>query len=246
MKAIIIDDENKGRAMLRKLVENYCPQVEVCADAANIEDGFIQIMEYRPDIVFLDVEMPGGNGFELLEKFDKVFFEIIFTTAYENYALKAIKYHALDYLLKPIDIDELMQAIERVEGIIQAKPVVNRYNGLVNGNLKITGKISLPMKDSIVYINVCDIIRIESDAGYSTFYTQGNKNYTTSKNLKDYEDILPPDDFFRIHKSHMINMKKVKKYIRVDGYYVEMEDGSLVEIARRKKDDFLRLMGGLT
>jgi len=246
MKAIIIDDENKGRAMLRKLVENYCPQVEVCADAANIADGFTQIMEHRPDIVFLDVEMPGGNGFELLEKFDKILFEIIFTTAYENYALKAIKYHALDYLLKPIDIDELTQAVERVRQIIQTKPNAGRYEGLIDRNQRITGKISLPMKDSIVYINVCDIIRIESDAGYSTFYTVGNKNYTTSKNLKDYEDVLPAAEFFRIHKSHMINMKKVKKYIRVDGYYVEMEDGSLVEIARRKKDDFLRLMGGLT
>jgi two-component system LytT family response regulator len=243
MKAIIIDDESKGREVLRKLIGHYCPNIEVCADAANIHDGFMRIVEHRPDIVFLDVQMPGGNGFDLLEKFDKIFFEIIFTTAHDHYALKAIKFHALDYLLKPIDIDELIQGVERVRQAIQEKTTANRYEGLVytNGSLKITGKISLPMKDSIVYINISDIIRIESDGGYSTFYTVENKNYTTSKNLKDYEDILP-NEFFRIHKSHMINMKKVKKYIRVDGYYVEMEDGSIVEIARRKKDDFLRLM----
>lgn len=247
MKAIIIDDERKGREALRKLLEKYASEVEICATADNIHDGYHLIKEHHPDVVFLDVEMPNGSGFDLLEKFDELSFEVVFTTAYDSYALKAIKVHALDYLLKPIDLDELVQAVENVRKAMQTKPVVNRYAEFLTARkLEFTGKIPLAVKEGIVYITVSEIIRVESDGGYSTFYTTDQKFYVTSRNLKEYEDMLPVKEFFRIHKSHLINMKRVKKFLRVDGYHVEMEDGSTVEISRRKKDEFLQLMNELS
>lgn len=247
MKAIIIDDERKGRETLQKLLEKYAADVEVCATAANIGEGYELIRRHSPDVVFLDVEMPNGSGFELLEKFDELSFEVVFTTAYDNYALKAIKVHALDYLLKPIDLDELAQAVENVRKALEAKPTVNRYAEFLTARkLGFTGKIPLAVKEGIVYVTVSEIIRIESDGGYSTFYTADQKLYVTSRNLKEYEDLLPVREFFRIHKSHLINMKRVKKFLRVDGYHVEMEDGSTVEISRRKKDEFLQFMNELS
>lgn len=247
MRAVIIDDEKKGRETLQKLLENYCREVEVAGMASNIDEGYELLKKQEPDVVFLDVEMPTGSGFELLEKFDEVPFQVIFTTAYDSYAVKAIKFHALDYLLKPIDIDELRAAVDNMQKLMLHKPSENRYTEFVTARkLEATGKIPLVVKEGIVYITVSEIVRIESDGGYSIFYTVGDKKYVASKNLKEYEDILPGKEFFRIHKSHLINMRKVKKFIRVDGYFVEMEDGSTVEIARRKKDEFLQMMNELS
>lgn len=246
MKAIIIDDERKGREILQKLLERYCPEVQIVSMASNLEEGYLQITQNEPDVVFLDVEMPTGSGFELLEKFDEVSFEVIFTTAYDNYALKAIKFHALDYLLKPIDIDELKQAVENARKRVENKPAENRYTEFVSARkLEFTGKIPLTVKEGIVFVSVSDIIRVESDGGYSSFHTGDGKVYVASRNLKEYEEILPAKEFFRIHKSHLINMRRVKKFLRVDGYFVEMEDGSTVEISRRKKDEFLMMMNAL-
>lgn len=246
MKAIIIDDEKKGRESLSVLIKDYCKNVEILAMAESADEGYELIEKYDPDVVFLDIEMPNGNGFYLLEKFDQIKFQVIFTTAYDSYAIKAIKYHALDYILKPIDIDELKVAIGNVEKFIQSKPVENRYSGLVSERkLLPTSRIALPVKDGIAYLAVTDIVRVESDGSYSTFYTIDSKKYVVSKNLKEYEDILPSKEFFRSHKSHLINIKKVKKYLRTDGNFVEMEDGSIVEISRRKKDEFFELMSTL-
>lgn len=246
MKAIIIDDEKKGREILHALINSYCIDVEVLATAKSADEGYELILKHNPDVVFLDIEMPNGNGFYLLEKFDKIRFRIIFTTAYDNYAIKAIKYHALDYLLKPIDIDELQLSVENVKQVIGTAETGNRYaEFLAARKLEFTGRIALPVKEGIIYLPVSDIVRLESDGSYSTFYTSDTKKYVVSKNLKEFEDVLPVKEFFRTHKSHLINMKKVKKYIRTDGYFVEMEDGSIVEIARRKKDEFLKSMNEL-
>ncbi|MGZ4157620.1 MAG: LytR/AlgR family response regulator transcription factor, partial [Bacteroidia bacterium] len=199
--------------------------------------------KHEPDIVFLDIEMPNGNGFSLLQRFEEITFQLIFTTAYENYAIAAIRHHALDYLLKPIDIDELKAAIKNASTAIKNKPAVNRYSDFINERkADITSRIALPIKDGIVYLTLSEIIRVESDGSYSTFYNSDGKKYVVSKNLKEYEDILPTREFFRSHKSHLINIKKVKKYLRTDGYFAEMEDGSVIEISRRKKDEFLQLM----
>jgi two-component system LytT family response regulator len=246
MKAIIIEDEKKGREILQKLLNDYCGDVEVVATAADAEEGYEMIRRHAPDLVFLDIEMPGGNGFELLEKFDEINFHIVFTTAYDSYALKAIKFHALDYLLKPIDIDELCAAVAHAQKILNRPQPVQYREFIETRKLDYNGRISLPVKEGLIYVKLSDIVRIESDGGYSTFYILDGSRHIVSRNLKDYEDILPADSFFRVHKSHLINIRRVKKYLRNDGYFVEMEDGSTIEIARRKKDEFLQAMSDLS
>ena len=243
MNALIIDDEKNGREILSKLIGNYCNEVTILGTASNAEEGYQFIKEHEPDIVFLDIEMPNGNGFSLLQRFEEIPFQIVFTTAYENYAIQAIRHHALDYLLKPIDIDELRDAVKNASAAIKNKTAINRYSGfLAEKRAEMSGRISLPIKDGIVYLNIAEIIRVESDGSYSTFYSSDGKKYMVSKNLGEYESILPLNEFFRSHKSHLINIKKVKKYLRTDGYFAEMEDGSVIEISRRKKDEFLQLM----
>jgi len=242
MKAIIIDDEKKGREILSKLVHDYCSGVDVLAMAASADEGYELIRRHAPDLVFLDIEMPGGSGFDLLGRFEEPAFHVIFTTAYDGYALKAIKFHALDYLLKPVDIDELRAAVDHVQRI-SSPAAPGRYNELIRARrLEQDNRIALPVREGLVYVTVSDIVRITSDGGYSTFFVADGNQYIVARNLKDYEDLLPADLFFRVHKSHLINVRKVKKYLRTDGYFVEMSDGSIIEIARRKKDEFLQIM----
>ncbi len=250
MKVIIIDDEQKGRESLQKLLEIYCKNTEVVALASNVEEAYQLIGSHKPHIIFLDIEMPGGNGFSLLDKFQERDFKVIMTTAFEDYAIKAVKHHAFDYLLKPIDIDELMFTVDTAKKDLERQALLQSFepgadSSYVAQRLSLTGRIALPVKDGIFYLMVSDIIRIESDGGYSTFFARDGAKYLVAKNLKDYEDILPEKKFFRVHKSHLINMDKVKKYIRTDGNFLEMEDGSVVEIARRKKDEFLQLMNAI-
>lgn len=199
-------------------------------------------------MLYFWVEMPSGDGFSLLERFEKIKFQIIFTTAFDDYAIKAIKFHALDYLLKPIDIDELRQAVGKVEETILTKQdMESKYSALIQTRkTEHSGKLALPIKDGIVYLSISEIVRVESDGAYSIFYTDNGKKHLSSKNLGEYEEILPSLGFFRVHRSHMINVKKVKKFIRSDGNFIEMEDGSMVEIARRKKDEFLELMNKIS
>jgi two-component system, LytTR family, response regulator len=243
MNAILVDDEKKGRETLNKLLETYCPEVNVVAMASNADEAYDLIKRHSPDLVFLDIEMPNGNGFYLLEKFDNVLFHVIFTTAYDNYAIQAIKHHALDYLLKPIDIDELKATIYQVKKISPSPSIKNHYADFLSQHrLQFPGRIALPIKDGSVFLSISDIIRIASDGSYSIFYTSDGRKYVVSKHLKEYETLLPAKEFFRAHKSHLINIKKVKKYLRTDGYFAEMEDGSMVEISRRKKDEFLQIM----
>ena len=243
MNAIIVDDEKKGREILHKLITDYCPEVRVQALASGADEAYELIQKHTPDILFLDIEMPNGNGFYLLEKFNIIPFQVIFTTAYDTYAIQAIKHQAFDYLLKPIDIDELRTTVANVKKIIAFPSKQASANH--NPDLKPASRIALPVKDGVVYLAVSNIVRIASDGSYSVFYTDDKKKYVVSKNLKVYEDILPSTLFFRTHKSHIINIKKVKKYLRTDGYYAEMEDSSVVEISRRKKDEFLQLMNTL-
>ncbi len=249
MKAIIIDDEQKGRESLQKLLKIYCKETEVVAVASNIEEAYQLIGFHKPHVVFLDIEMPGGNGFMLLDKFPQRDFKVIMTTAFEDYAIKAVKHHAFDYLLKPIDIDELMFAMDTAKKDLERRTLSQSIEPGTGSyavqRLTLTGRIALPVKDGIFYLMVSDIVRIESDGGYSTFFAKDGAKYLVARNLKDYEDILPEKKFFRVHKSHLINMDKVKKYIRTDGNFLEMEDGSVVEIARRKKDEFLQLMNAM-
>lgn len=242
MKAIIIDDEQKGRESLQKLINEYCKYIDVIALASDVEEGYALITIHKPHIVFLDIEMPGGSGFSLLDKFNIIDFKVIITTAFDDYAIKAIKHHAFDYLLKPIDVDELQRSVDPIRRTIESSVLNDSPNASGHQKLSLTSRLALPIKEGIFYMTVSEIVRIESDGGYSTFYATDGKKYVVSKNLKEYEDILPEKEFFRIHRSHLINIKKVKKYIKTDGNFIEMEDGSVVEISRRKKEEFLEMM----
>jgi two-component system LytT family response regulator len=245
LKAIIIDDEVAAINALKLLIEKHIEQVTVVASSAQASEGVSMIDTYKPDIVFLDISMPDMSGFTLLNRLTHKDFNLVFTTAHEQYAIQAIKYRASDYLVKPIDIDELKLAIENIMIQREASHAVKNSDMMKMRRIEFSGRIGLPVKEGVVYQVVSDIIWIESDGNYCTFHTIDAKKYVVSKNIGEYEELLPVKEFFRAHKSHLINVKKVKKYIRTDGYFVEMENGSVLEIARRKKDDFLQVMNEL-
>lgn len=241
LKACIVDDEKKGRDSLQKLLEAYCPHVEVVGQADSISNGYLLISKEKPELVFLDVEMPQGSGFELLKRFEKINFKTIFVTAHKHYAIKAIRFAALDYLLKPVDVDELVEAVNHaIEN--KSQNYQSNYNGLLDNlsNGK-SGKIAVPVKEGVVFINPNDIIRFEADGAYTHIYA-GSDKYTGTKNIKEYEQLLNDYSFFRAHHSHLINLKHVKRFSRADGYFAMMSDGASVEVSRRKKDQFLELM----
>ncbi len=246
MRALIIDDEPKNVRILKRLLDDYCPQIEVAGEAGDARTAFTTIREMKPDIVFLDIEMPYGNAFDLLDKLLPVDFEIIFITAFDDYTLKAFKYSALDYLLKPVDIDELKAAVKKAAEKIAGKNI-NLQLGNLLSNLKnnqaTLQKIALPSADGIIFINVEEIIRCEASGNYTLIFADSKEKITASKTIKDYEELLPPSIFCRIHNSHIINLNRIKKYHRGRGGFVVMDDGTSIEVASRRRDEFLAKFG---
>jgi two-component system LytT family response regulator len=242
IKAIIVDDEEKSRITLANLIEMYSPSVQVMELCDSVSTALKAIDKYNPDLVFLDVEMPFQNGFTLLEKIKNPHFDVIFTTAYDHYAIKAIKYSALDYLLKPIDSDDLIAAINKVEEKkSQSSPQKPDFELLLS-NLKVKGgavKISVPTFDGFQMINAEDIIRCTADESYTEIILSNGKKVVVSRILKEYEELLSDLNFFRVHNSSLINLTHVVKYIKGDGGYVVMTDGKSVEVSRRKKSELL-------
>jgi len=245
IKAIIVDDEKDGREALGKMIRSYCKNVRVEAMVDSVATAIPAIRKYNPDVLFLDVEMPDGTGFDLLRQLNDVSFKIIFITAHQHYALKAFKFSALDYLLKPVDIDELTEAIKRVEMSAPAAPDKKESIPLPGSDRDSFNQISIPVSDGIVYLTIAEIIRFAADGSYTTVFLSNGKSYMVSKNIKEYEMLLSEKDFFRCHISHLINLKHVRRFSRHDGYYANMSDGTSIEIARRKKDDFVVRMNRL-
>ncbi len=242
IKAIHIEDEKRNVLLLDSLVKQHCSQsIAMQGNASNIEDAIELIKKVKPQLVFLDIELDGGNSFQLLDKMGEFNFQVIFITAYNNYAIKAFKYNAVDYLLKPIDINELKTSTEKV---LQR---INESAG--NGNLvelikylKIIDKpqkIGLTVHDGILFVNVEEIIRIEAKGSYCILYIINNKTVTTSQALGDVESMLPKKTFLRVHNSWVINTNFLKKYYRGKNGYMEMEDGATVQVSIRKKGDLL-------
>ncbi len=246
LSAIIIDDESSSRNALRQKLNNHCTDIKIIAECENGEEGIKNIEAKKPDIVFLDVEMPRMNGFTMLQQLKDKNFEIIFITAYDQYAIKAIRYSALDYLVKPVEIDELKNAVNRaVEKINTAKP--NDRLGLlleniVNEKTKFK-RIAIPTAQGLQFIKIEDIIYLEASGNYTKFHLCNNIKYTVSKTLKEFEDILPADIFIRIHNSYVLNKNYVEKYIRGDGGQVVLSDGAVLDISKRKKSEFLKAIG---
>ena len=245
INALIVEDETKSRELLEALVSKHCPNVNVIATAANVKKAIEAVDKYNPDLIFLDISMPDGTGFDLLEKISPVKADIIFTTATDKYAIKAIKYSALDYLLKPMDAEELKNAVNK---LVEKKSKVNTVENLAHllQNLKqgkdSYQKITLPTSTSYEIVLVKDIIRCEADGSYTTFHLEGKRKLMASASLKHYEDLLPANNFMRIHHHHLISINHVVRYLKVDGGYAVMTDGSQIEISRRKKDDFLAML----
>ena len=247
IKTIIIDDEPDAVNFIHSIIREYCPALEVIGKANNAMDGITIIRENHPDLVLLDVEMPHGSGFDLLSQFPDKTFDVIFITAFNHYAIKAIKFSAVDYILKPININEFIVAIEKVAEKRASPSMPNRNfeTLLENLNSAAPAKLAIPTSDGMEYLTTKEIIRIEADRSYSWFHLTGKRKILVSKNLKEYQDLLNDRNFFRSHNSHLINLEHVKKYIRSDGGAIEMIDGSQVPISRTRKDLFLTHMGRL-
>jgi two-component system LytT family response regulator len=243
IKAVIIEDEVKSRELLNTLIAKHCEGISVVATAENVETGVEVIRKFSPQIIFLDISMPDGSGFDLLGKVQDMKFDVIFTTATDKYALKAIKYSALDYLLKPIDVEELKNAVNKMS---EKKPSLASVENLtfLLQNLKQNNdnynKITLPTGNAYEIVNVKDIIRCEAEGSYTNFFLVNGKKLMVSASLKHYEDLLPEKDFIRVHHHHLINMHHVIRFLKVDGGYAVMSDNTQVEISRRKKDSFLQ------
>ncbi len=247
MKALIIDDESNQRSVLLELLTKYCPALQVLGEADNITDAYQQIQQLQPDIVFLDVEMPHGTGFDLLKKFDDIPFEVIFVTGFGHYAVQAFEFNALHFIHKPINDLKLIAAVEKARVRLQEKQR-DHYNKIVLENLKrstddqLNNRIAIPIFEGLEFVRVKEIIRCESDGGNtSIFLSSGNRIYST-KNLKQYQRILEDYSFFRTHNSHLVNISHIKKYLKQDGGEVIMSDGSNVPVSFRRKSAFLSVM----
>jgi len=241
ISAVIIDDEPGNVLTLVELVKQYCPNVSIAGTAPDPLKGYDLVVEAKPDLVFLDIEMPYGNAFDLLDKLLPVSFEVIFVTAFNDYAIKAFKYAALDYILKPVNIDELKAAINKVSQRLEEKNINIRISSLLD-NLRsgntVPQKIALPTIEGCSFENVNDIMYLQAEGSYTYIQSKEKTKLLVSKNLKEFEEILPPASFCRIHHSSIININFVKKYFKGRGGYVQMDDGITIEISARKKNDF--------
>ena len=243
INAVIVEDEPKNITLLKNMLEMYCPQVNITGDAHSVESAVNIITKINPDLVFLDIEISGGNSFQLLDMLQPVKFDIIFVTAYDNYLLKAIKYSALDYLFKPINIKELITAVNKSFERIQNQKASQQIEILLKhfSSAKNNATITLPTSFGFYVIAVQNIIRCEAKGSYTVFYMNDGKSHTASKTLKEYEDVLPRDVFFLAHHSHLINIHFIVKYHRGTGGIIEMKDKSEIPLAARRKNEFISL-----
>ena len=247
MTAVIIDDELSAREALRSLIETFITGVKIVDEADCVVSGKKAIETHQPDIVFLDINMPSGTGFDLLEQLEQINFFLVFVTAYDQYAIKAIKFSALDYLLKPVDLQELRSTIDRIQKLNSSgnnnyKPLLENYRN--NTIAKSLDTIALPTIEGFDIVKIKDIIRCEGERNYTTiFFTNGSK-LVISKTLKEYEKLLQEHNFLRIFQSHLINLTFVKKYIRGRGGFVLMADDKQIPVSREKKAELLKRIGG--
>ncbi|HET9429979.1 MAG TPA: LytTR family DNA-binding domain-containing protein [Chitinophagaceae bacterium] len=243
MKAILVDDEPDGIRTLRKMLELHCPEVEVVATSNNAITAKLQVEEFQPDVLFLDIQMPGKSGLDLLVELSDKNFEVIFVTAHNEYMLQALQYSAADYLLKPVDEDRLIEAVQRVAMRLKSDKEEERTQALLH-NLGQTGnpaemRLCLPTLKGFIILKLDDILYCRADRSYTTFYLEGGKTVLVSKPLLDYDSLLQDTFFLRVHKSYLINIHHVKEYQRGEGGMVIMTDGTEIEVSRRKKEQFL-------
>jgi two-component system LytT family response regulator len=250
VKAVIIDDEKKSRQALIGLLERYCHNVIILGEAEGVHTGIALIKSTSPDVIFLDIQMQDGSGFRLLQSFEEIDFEIVFTTAFDQYAIKAIKYSALDYLLKPIVPQELMEAVRKVEDIkIARHQNMSKNIGVLLENINSPGsesrKIILTTAEKIHVVDVDDIIRCASDNYYTNFFFKDGTRLLISKTLKENENLLRDHPFIRCHKSHLINTRYIRGFVKSEGGYILMSDNSRVPVSRRRKELIMETLNNL-
>jgi len=231
LTAIIVDDELHGRENLKKIIEIYCPEIEILGVADSVVNAKELVSRFTPDTVFLDINMPVLDGFDFLKEYEDRNFMVVFVSAHEEFGINAVKAGAADYLLKPISIKELKQTVKKLLSIhvkIKGKPHQDE------------DKIIIPASHGFIILIIDEILRLEADGSYTTIVNKDGKKTVVSRTLKEFEDTLPKELFFRIHKSHLINLKHIKDYSNLSGSFVTMTDGSRIEISRRKAPDFIQ------
>jgi len=244
IKTLIIDDEPKARETISEMLKLYCPNVQIIGEAEDVGSGYEKIIETKPQLILLDIQMPDGTGFDLLRKFENLNLKIVFITAFEEYAIKAFKYSAVDYLLKPVDPDELIETINKVEqSIISEGSKINLDILLENISAKadVSKKIVLKTAESIHIIKVSDIIRCEASSNYTKFYLIDGKKLLVSKTLKEFDEMLPSNNFFRPHQSHLVNINYIDRFEKSEGGFLIMKDNATVPVSYRKKEQLLKL-----
>jgi two-component system, LytTR family, response regulator len=243
IKAVIIDDEKNALEVLEMQLNQFCKEVSIVAICNGGKEGVKAIKEFQPDLVFLDIEMPHINGFDVLEQTKHMNYKVIFTTAYDQFAIKAFKFSAIDYLLKPIDIVDLQNAVEKAQKETQnhnledkIKLLVEQYHPQKNRQ-----KVALPVGNMLEFFDVDEIIRVESESNYSHIFLANQKKITLSKTLKDVEENIKGEPFFRVHQSHLINTNHVEKAVKGENAYVVMKDGTTITVSRNRKEEFFEL-----
>lgn len=244
IRTLIVDDEELARKNLEFMLHEYCDPVDVIGEAANVREAKKAIKDNNIDLLLLDIEMPNGSGFDLLESIkDDIDFKIIFITAYHEYALKAFRYSAVDYLLKPINPEDLQAAIKKAKpGTEMDSP--EKIEALIE-NISKKGtrfeKIALASMEGLVFVNLDDILYCESQDNYTQFFLKDGQRIMVSKTIKHFEEVLDSDKFFRVHRSNIINLKYIDKYVKGEGGYVVLKQGARIPVSRRRKESFLQL-----
>lgn len=236
----IIDDEQKARETIINILGLSNFEIEIVGETNNVDSAFTLIQEKTPDVVLLDINLPDGNGFDLLKKFDKINFKTIFITAHQEYAIKAFKFSAIDYILKPIRAAELFTAIEKAQDSFNREETVLKISTLLS-NLEKLKKIVLKTAESIHIVHVKQIIRCQADVNYTTFFLESDETLLVSKPLKEYDDLLCKAGFFRTHQSHLVNLEHILRYDKKDGGCLYMDNKNVVPVSTRKKEELFRL-----
>lgn len=248
LRAVVIDDIEKIRKENIAIIKSSCPSISIIGQADSVASGIKLIQQLAPDLVFLDVEMADGTGFDLLQKLSPISFKVIFITGYEDFAIRAFRFSAIDYLLKPLDRQELMEAVKKAEDLLGKEVFDMKLHNLFS-NLerpKNLQKLILKTSDKIYSINIQDIVNCESDKNYTTFYFINAPKLVVSTNLKEYETLLTPHNFFRTHKSHLINMAYFDHFIKSEGgNTIVMKNKSAIPLSVRKKEEFMELLDNL-
>lgn len=247
LRTIIIDDEPNAVGLLALRLQQHCPHVEVLASCTSSHKGVQAILDHRPNLVFLDIEMPQMNGFQLLEAVGSIDFSLVFVTAYDKFALKAFRYSAVDYLLKPIDTQELIQAVGRVEKQLQTSPEqVDHLKQQLHPTTKLMpDKIALPYQNGVTFVELKDIVYCESDDNHTKFYVAEGPHYLVTKSMRDIQELLEERDFLRVHRQYLINLNHIKKFVRGEGNYLIMSNQQSIPVSRAQRDRLMERFGWL-